>query len=349
MTQRDTAGAFLPERCQQVGTADVRATRADRARVVFSTAREARSERTSSRSWRTRRALIQARKGGPRPSIRRQSTELPLRNSALLAISLIAIGATAARAADVPLAPLIAPKSAPTLDAPTLSVVGTISPTWTDNALFSRDNRLSDFYLEPDISVRLDGRFTPDLAWRVYARSEFDRFAKVRDADEAFALVGGRLTQSIADWRVSLIYENRYVYAGVFRELAFVAHDVKGAIARTFNVDNWTLSPLVQIRYRFADLPEPRHYRLDLLLGIEYRLDQKWSIVSTPFIEGYWFTDGLNTGRRDWIYSASLGLKYNITDSVSLTGNVAYEARTSNVPLRHYQSWDIGPRLDFAF
>jgi hypothetical protein len=198
--------------------------------------------------------------------------------------------------------------------------------------------------------VRLDGKLSPDLSWRLYVRSSFDQFAKVRDGDEAFALIGGRLTQEVANWRISFIYENRHVYAGVFREAAFVAHDVKGAIARTFNVtDKFSLSPLVQGRYRFADLPEARHYRLDLLLGAEFKLDSRWSIVSTPFIEGYWFTDGLNSGRRDWIYSASLGLKYNISDSVSLTGNVAYEVRTSNVLLRHYQSWDIGPRLDFSF
>jgi hypothetical protein len=273
-----------------------------------------------------------------------------VRHTGLLATILIAVAATVAHAADVPVASPVEATSPVVLDAPTLSVVGSISPTWTDNALFSRDNRLSDIYWEPDISVRLDGKFAPDLAWRLYVRSSFDQFAKVRDADEAFALVGGRLTKSIADWRLSVIYENRHVYAGVFRDVAFVAHDVKAAVARSFDVgENWTLSPLVQGRYRFADLAEARHYRLDLLVGIEYRLNPKWSIVSTPFIEGYWFTDGLNSGRRDWIYSASLGLKYNIADNVSLTANVAYEGRTSNIPLRHYRSWDIGPRLDFSF
>jgi hypothetical protein len=235
-------------------------------------------------------------------------------------------------------------------EAPTLSVVGTISPTWTDNVLFSRDNRLSDFYLEPDISVRLDGKLSSDLSWRIYARTEIDRFARVREGDEAFALVGGRLTQSFYDWRLGLTYENRYVYAGVFRDLAFVAYDVMGSITRSFNVtDNLTFSPFVQGRYRFADLAEARQYRLEAVLGLEYKLNARWSIVSTPFIEGYWFTDGLNSGRQDWIYSASLGLKYNISDSASLTGNVAYETRTSNMPLRNYQSWEIGPRLSFAF
>ena len=85
------------------------------------------------------------------------------------------------------------------------------------------------------------------------------------------------------------------------------------------------------------------------MLGIEVKLDSKWSVVSTPLIEGYWFTDGLNRGRQDQIYSTSLGLKYNISSNVSLTTNAVYEARLSNVAIRHYTDFQIGPRLDFAF
>jgi len=261
-----------------------------------------------------------------------------------LAVLLIVCGTGAAFAAD-----RAVPKSEPASDNPVLSVTGTLSPTWTDNALFSRDNRLSDFFWEPDMTVRLDGRLAPDLSWRLYARWSFDQFAEVKDGDEAFALFGGRLTKSFADWRASLIYENRYEFTGIYQHLSFVAHDVKASVGRDFSIGAVTLSPTVLGTYRFSDLAEARRYRLDLLLGIEVKLDSRWSIVSTPFVEGYWFTDGLNFGRRDMIYSGSLGLKYNITEQVSLTGNVAYEARVSNVPLRHYRSLDIGPKLSFAF
>jgi hypothetical protein len=85
------------------------------------------------------------------------------------------------------------------------------------------------------------------------------------------------------------------------------------------------------------------------LVGIEVYLDQKWSIVSTPLIEAFWFTDGLNRGRQDQIYSASLGLKYNIKSNISLTTNILYEARMSNVAIRRYTDFQFGPRLDFAF
>ena len=64
-----------------------------------------------------------------------------------------------------------------TLTVPTWSVVGSISPTFTSNALFSRDDRRPDVFYEPDVSVRLDGNLSPDLSYRLYARAQFESFA----------------------------------------------------------------------------------------------------------------------------------------------------------------------------
>ena len=60
-------------------------------------------------------------------------------------------------------------KDSSSVSVPSWSVVGSISPTFTNNALFSRDDRRSDFYYEPDVSVRLDGYLTNDLSYRLYA------------------------------------------------------------------------------------------------------------------------------------------------------------------------------------
>jgi len=232
---------------------------------------------------------------------------------------------------------------------PTWSVVGSLLPTFTDNALFSRDDRRKDGYFEPDVSVRLDGRLAPDLSYRLYARGQFEAFANEQDANVGIARLGARLTKSIDGWRITGTYENRHDFDGVFRELAFISHDVSGSISRNFTFGNVTFSPLTLLTYRFSDLAEARRWRFDALVGIEIMLDSKWSIVSTPFFEAFWFTDGLNRGREDQIYSASLGLKYNLASNVSLTTNVIYEYRNSNVPLRNYRDLQIGPRLDFAF
>jgi hypothetical protein len=245
---------------------------------------------------------------------------------------------------------LIEPKRtefAPT--APSWSVVGSLSPTYTDNALFSRDDRRRDFFYEPDVSLRLDGNLSPDLSYRIFARAQFESFATEHDGNAAIARLGARLTQNLYGWRFTAQYENRYDFDGLYRNLAFTSNDVSGSVARDFQFGNVTFSPLALLTYRFSDLAEARRWRFDALVGIEIKLNPKWSVVSTPLIEAFWFTDGLNTGRRDQIYSASLGLKYNFASNISLTTNVIYEARTSNVPLRHYTDVQIGPRLDFAF
>jgi hypothetical protein len=258
-----------------------------------------------------------------------------------------AFGAGAAVAAELDPAEI---KAVPyTLTAPTWSVVGSLSPAFTNNALFSRDDRRSDVFYEPDVSARLDGKLSPDLSYRLYARAQYESFATEQDGNAAIGRLGARLTENIDGLRITGIYENRYDYDGIFRDLAFISNDVSGSVSRDFTFGRLTLSPFTLLTYRFSDLAEARRWRLDGVLGIEVNLDSKWSVVSTPLIEAFWFTDGLNKGRQDQILSTSLGLKYNIRSNVSLTTSVVYEARLSNVAIRRYTDFQVGPTLDFAF
>jgi hypothetical protein len=232
---------------------------------------------------------------------------------------------------------------------PSWSVLVSFSPTYTNNALFGQQERRRDFYAEPDVSVRLDGRLSSDISYRLYGRSSFNAFAEEEAGNETFALLGARLTRNILAWRTSVSYEHRYEFAGVYQQLLFVAEDVQLSTTRDFTYGFLTVSPTVQFQYRFADVAEARRYRLDLVLPVEVKISSRWSLVSAPFLEAYWYTDGFNEGRQDLIYSASLGLKYSIAKNMSLTTGINYEWRTSNVPLRQFRDFEIGPRLDLAF
>jgi len=232
---------------------------------------------------------------------------------------------------------------------PQWSVLVSFSPTYTTNAHFSRDDRRRDVYAEPDVTLRLDGKLTSDISYRLYGRSSFGGFGQEDVANEAFAILGARLARTIWDWRTSVSYEHRFEYRGVYQDLLFIADDVQISTTRDFSYGPFTIAPIAQLSYRFADVPEARRYRLDLLLPFEAKITSRWSLVSIPFVEAYWFTDGLNEGRQDIIYSTSLGLRYSIANNISLTTGASYEWRTSNVPLRHYRELEIGPRLDMAF
>ena len=143
---------------------------------------------------------------------------------------------------------------ASSVSAPSWSVVGSVSPTFTDNALFSRDGRKSDAYYEPDVSVRLDGYLTNDLSYRLYARAQYEAFATEKDGNAAIARLGGRLTENWNGWRFSAIYENRYDFDGVYRDLAFMSNDVMGSVARDFQINNVTLSPLFRSEEHTSEL-----------------------------------------------------------------------------------------------
>lgn len=232
---------------------------------------------------------------------------------------------------------------------PTWSVVGSLEGTQIDNAFFTPGDKQSDVYVAPDVTLRLSGYLTSEISYRIYARLEVDAFSDLTDANNSVARVGVRLARPLGEWTASLAYENRYAFDGIYEDRLFTGHDVITAIARDYECGIAIFSPGGLITYRHSDLAEANRYRLELWFGIEVPIDSKWSLVSEPFFESFWFTDGLNTGRRDQIYSASLGLKYNLSDNATLTTEAVYEGRSSNQSGRDYDVVEIGPRLDFAF
>jgi hypothetical protein len=152
-------------------------------------------------------------------------------------------------------------------------------------------------------------KLTSDISYRLYGRSSFDAFAQEQISNATFALLGARLTRNIWGWRTSISYEHRFEYAGVYQDLLYIADDVLISTTRDYCYGPFTVSPTAQLSYRFADVPEARRYRLDLLLPLEARVTSRWSLVSTPFVEAYWFTDGLNEGRQD-IYLARIAVQH---------------------------------------
>ena len=80
-----------------------------------------------------------------------------------------------------------------------------------------------------------------------------------------------------------------------------------------------------------------------------------WSVVATPKLSFYEFTDAANKGRQDLIASISAGIKYAVTTDadknkeMSITTSVGYENRSSNMPDQKYRNFTILTSLDMAF
>ncbi len=236
-----------------------------------------------------------------------------------------------------------------TPSAPVWSLIGSLEGSYTDNVFLTPSERQSDIYWNPDITIRADGSLTADLYYRLYARVEFDAFSEETGANSSVARIGARLSQDFAGWTGSLAYENRYSYGGIFEDRFFTGHDLIGSIGTNMDLGWANISPGGLLTYRFADVEESQRFRMELWLGIEVPINEKWAVISDPFFESFWFTDGLNSGRQDQVYSVSLGLQYALSDNASLTTAVIYENGSSNRAGFDYEFIEIGPRLDFAY
>ena len=129
-------------------------------------------------------------------------------------------------------------------------------------------------------------------------------FATEHLGNAAIARLGARLTQILYGWRITGQYENRYDFDGIYRSGLHLKR-YNGFSRPRLSARQRNALPLALLTYRFSDLAEARRWRFDALLGIEVKLDPKWSIVSTRFIEAFWFTDGLNAGRQDDLFGIS--------------------------------------------
>ncbi len=98
---------------------------------------------------------------------------LELRSLCIPSIFLFACGGALADDADEYREKLV------TRSSPTWSVVGSLEGTYIDNAFFAPSGREGDFYVAPDVTIRLDGELTSDISYRVYARMEAGRLQRL--------------------------------------------------------------------------------------------------------------------------------------------------------------------------
>jgi hypothetical protein len=83
-------------------------------------------------------------------------------------------------------------------------------------------------------------------------------------------------------------------------------------------------------------------------VDFEQKLIDRWSFIVTPRVRFYDYL-GTQSGRHDWVYSASAGLRRNITEGLDFSTTVGYEDRVSNLPRKGYDTWTVQASLDFSY
>ncbi len=203
-----------------------------------------------------------------------------MRGSITLLQALGVFCASGAVAAELDLVELKSPQFVP--PTPTWSVVGSLSPTYTENALFSRDNRRRDVYYEPDVSLRLDGSLSPDLSYRIFARTQYEAFAILT----AFPSLAPTIELSYMQ-RITLRYypgaadqikpDVEAINVDFFRQfnsafLAIGAMKLRDEPARKYFVGHWTeaAQTWLRCRYVFADITTNALIAAALTHGVSY-------------------------------------------------------------------------------
>src|SRR5262245_20332593 len=220
---------------------------------------------------------------------------------------------------------------------PVIEIDGSLPIQYTNNAFRAPVGTVQDFFTSPFLKLSANGDLHPNLSYSIYGSGGIDKFFQHTDADDALATAGANLSAKAGSLTFGTIYEHNYAYDGIYRSLLFIADDVTGYVRYNIVAPFGLIAkPSLAASYRFADEPSAQRYLYTLKLDLSQKITDNLSLVSTPKIRFYSFTDGINNGRHDQLFSMSGGLRYAFSPEVSLTTSASYEHRNSNFRLKYY-------------
>jgi hypothetical protein len=217
------------------------------------------------------------------------------------------------------------------------------------NSLITTTNSQSDFFASPFLKLSTLGNLSPTLSYSIYASTAPDAYARVKAADDAAAIVGGKIVKAICDYKIGAIYEHSLTYDGVFRSLLFQADDFSGFVGYAHkNAAGFTFAPSAMTTYRAADLASAERVVVTVKAEMQQDLTKSLSAFLTPKIRYYGYTAGTASGRRDTYPSLLGGLTYAADKDWGVTASVEYDQRWSNVLSANFTNTIFLLSLDFT-
>jgi hypothetical protein len=235
---------------------------------------------------------------------------------------------------------------------PHIGVDASLPFQYSNNALNSANDRRGDGALSPLLKLSA-GQLKPAdgvIGYSIYSIVTSDIYSRVKDAQGALATFGGSVTFVSGKFVYGGIFENSYLYDGVFKQRVLTVEDFTGFVAYVYKNKPAGLFIKTSFApsYRFADDQSAQRAVYTLKADIKQLLVGNYYFVATPKLKFYQFTNDINAGRRDWLPSITGGIEYDFNDSVSLTTAVGYETRKSNFDGKNYNAFTIGISLDFS-
>jgi hypothetical protein len=242
---------------------------------------------------------------------------------------------------------------------PVIKLETTLPLQYSTNSLLASTNARGDTYGSPDF--KLSGSWEPIpkiMAFSIYADANTDAYSRVTSADGAQALLGSQLTIQNRKFTYGATYERSNWYNGVFKMRSYTSDDFIAFVGYDLGNENsgLSLTPAFSATFRSADDPAQKQSFYTFKVEYEQKLLIKpWSLVATPKIRLYEFTDSTNKGRQDILVSIFAGIKYALTTEadkkkeMSITTGVRYDHLSSNMPDQKYGNFTVMTSFDMAY
>lgn len=215
----------------------------------------------------------------------------------------------------------------------TFRIESSLPIKYTTNSLLAPTNTRADSYLSPSMQFSALGMIDKTLTYQVYVGGGPDSYQRVKEANGAASTIGASLDKTLSAFTVGGYYESNWIFDGIYRNELFRADDLAGYVSYKYqNTTGLTVVPTFTTAYRRADDINQDRWLFTLKSAFKQVVSDKISILITPGVRYFVFTDGTAAGKRNVIPSIVGAINYKLTDDVGLTGSVEYDRRWSNRP-----------------
>ncbi|WP_049823694.1 hypothetical protein [Bradyrhizobium sp. WSM2254] len=228
---------------------------------------------------------------------------------------------------------------------------GSFGALYTDNALATGTGRIDAGYGVPFLRLTYGLKSADGWAYTIYARNTTESYTD-RIADNALTTAGTTLSKTSGELTVGANFDTKFFFDGFYAGHSNTAYDLSAFITQPhlFKEAGLLVVPRFTLGHRWAEIAASERYSIDLQLSLEKSIVGPWSVLGGGRFRIYWFqTPIVGVRPVDYYPSASVGLKYDFGNDVTLTTSVGFLARRSNFNVRNYEKLDIGPSVDFKY
>lgn len=232
--------------------------------------------------------------------------------------------------------------------APTFGIAATIDPLYSTNASFTRQPN-EDALVRALVLASARGALS-GIGYSFIAGTRNDRFADLGQLNADLGIAGFTFTKTMGQFDFSMAGTHISTFDNFFSRRLASVFDFGGGVAYRMPLfqtsdGQWTLLPGFKVVRRFADLQTLERVEVAPALGLSGPL--LGGVTALGVAYGYRPFDFANRDDHNLIVSGRWTKVLNENVAFSLVGK--YEKNLSNIAIRSYDVFEIGPSINISF